>query len=262
MKKRTMLFEQFNQVNAFNMIIESLDGEISDVKDDLKDFKKDLEDEGQDTEKIDVSIATALFNQALDNDGDLDKVDVDKVKKDVKEDLYASGKDLSESAGGIIHIIEMIGNIAGNSALIEFICEKVEKMGGKKMDPGKIKETILGIVNTLKKVTGLPAKAIEKFFEFIGHKIGMKPASGKALELVGMVAVIVFFFAMGVVHFPVLGTGIMWWLLSLTGLIGKSVELIRIGKEIAHLISGGDKKEIADEISGVTPDELAKMAGA
>jgi hypothetical protein len=258
MAKRIQLFEQFNNVVNFNMLLESVTGDISTIKDEVKTEMAELEKDGA----TDDETKAALLMQAIDLDGDLEEIDIDKLKKDVKEGMLIRGEGLNESAEGVIHIIEVIGNIAGNSALIEYLCEKAEKVTGKKMDAGKVKTTILGIVGALKKVTGLPAKAIEKFFEFIGHKTGMNAAGTKGLELVGMVAVIVFFFAMGVMHFPVLGSGILWWLLSLTGLVGKSIELIRIGKEIAHLIGGGDKKKIQDEISGVEPDELAKMAGA
>lgn len=256
--KRIQLFEQFNKGYSFNLLMESVSGDISSVQADVKHEMDELGKEGENDDEI----KAALLMQALDADGDLDKVDVDKLKKDVEEGILIRGEALNEDAEGIIHMVEVIGNIAGNSALIEFICEKVEHATGKKMDAGKIKSTIQGIAGALKKVTGLPAKAIEKFFQFIGTKIGLDSAGKKGLELVGMASVIVFFFALGVSAFPVLGSGILWWLLSLTGLIGKSVELIRIGSEIAHLIRGGDKKEIQDEIEGITPDELAKMAGA
>lgn len=258
MAKRIQLFEQFNKGIDFDKLIESVSGDIADVKDEVKQEMEELGKEGA----SDDELKAALLLQAIEKDGNLEEVDVDQLKKDVQEGMKTRGTPLNESASGIIHTIEVIGNIAGNSALIEFICHKAEEATGKKMDPGKIKSTIQGIVGALKKVTGLPAKAIEKFFEFIGNKLGMNPANKKGLELVGMVAVIVFFFAMGVVHFPVLGTGILWWVLSLTGLVGKSIELVKIGKEIAHLIGNGDKKEIQDEIEGIKPDELEKLAGA
>ena len=255
--KRFQLFEQFNNGINFDRLLESVTGDIADIKDEVKHEMDELGKEGAEDDEI----KAALLMQAIELDGDLEDLDIDKLKKDVKEGMLLRGQPLNESAGGIIHIIEVIGNIAGNSALIEYICEKAEKATGKKMDSEKIKATILGLVGALEKVTGLPAKAIEKFFEFIGTKLGMSFSGKKSLELVGMVCVIVFFFALGVSHFPVLGTGVLWWLLSLTGLVGKSVELIRIGKEIAHLIGSGDKQEIQDELEGIKPDELAKMAG-
>lgn len=257
MTKRIQLFEQFNRGLNFDRLLESVTGDIVDIKDEVK---KEMDELGKEGAKDD-EIKAALLMQAIEKDGDLEEVDVDKLKKDVKEGMLIRGESLNEDAEGIIHIIEVIGNIAGNSALIEYICEKAEKATGQKMDAGKIKTTIQGIAGALKKVSGLPAKAIEKFFEFIGKKTGMSSSGKKGLELVGMVCVIVFFFALGVSHFPVLGSGILWWMLSLTGLVGKSIELVRIGKEIAHLIGNGDKKEIQDEIEGVKPDELAKMAG-
>lgn len=255
--RRIQLFEQFNKGFTFNSLCESVMGDINQVQDEVKQEMDDLGKEGAEDDEI----KAALLIQALDADGDLEKVDVEKLKSDVKEGMLLRGQPLNESAEGILHLIEVIGNVAGNSALIEYLCEKVEKVTGKKMDAGKVKNSIVAIADTLKKVTGLPAKAIEKFFSFIADKLGMNNSSKKALELVGMVSAIVFFFALGVAHFPVLGTGILWWILSITGLLGKSIELVRIGKEIAHLIKGGNTQEIQDEINGIVPDELEKMAG-
>ena len=186
MTKRIQLFEQFNNGLNFDKLLESVTGDIADIKDEVKKEMDELGKEGAEDDEV----KAALLMQAIEHDGDLEDVDIEKLKKDVKEAvalrLNPPKEPINESAEGIIHIIEVIGNIAGNSALIEYLCEKAEHITGKKMDAGKVKDTILGIVGALKKVTGLPAKAIEKFFEFIGKKMGMDAAGKKGLELVGM----------------------------------------------------------------------------
>ena len=235
-------FESFNSFDYFSKLVESISGEISDIKDEVEEIK-DKDSELTDDEKAKLLMA------AIDNDGDLTNIDT----KDIKESIV-----VNESIGeGLVHVIEVIGNIAGNSAMMEFILEKIEKLTGKKMDAGKLKANIEKIVGFLRKVTGVPAKAIEKFFEFIGDKIGLSPQGKKGLQLVGFGLVVCFFFSIGVIHFPVLGESILWWMLSLTGLIGKATELWRTGKEILHLISKKDQNEIE-----IGPDELEQMAGA
>lgn len=251
-----MLFEQFNQKMLFDSIVESVTGDIKDVQAEVKEVMDELGKEGAQDDEL----KAALLMQAIDNDGEIEEVDIEALKKDVKEGMLLRGQALNESAAGVIHTLEVIGNIAGNSALIEFLLEKIEKATGKKMDAGKVKDTIMKIVEGLKKVTGLPAKAIEKFFAWIGSKLGMSDGGKKGLELVGMVMVIAFFLSLGVMHFPVLGTGVMWWILSLTGLVGKSVELVKIGKEIAHMVKNAKKDEKSAEEFGVSAEELEKIA--
>ena len=215
---RIKTFESFNTSDYFSKLIESITSEISDIKDEVEEIK-DKDSELSDDEKAKLLMA------AIDNDGDLTNIDVDDIKESI----------VNESIGeGIVHVVEVVGNIAGNSAMMEFILEKIEKLTGKKMDASKLKENIEKIVTFLRKISGTPAKAIEKFFEFIGKKIGLSPKGQKGLELVGFGFVVCFFFAIGVAHFPVLGEGILWWLLSLTGLIGKATELWRTGREIKN----------------------------
>ena len=255
--KKIKLFEAYAQHLMFERLLESVTGDIKDVQAEVKDVMDELGKEGAEDDEI----KAALLMQAMDNDGDLEEIDVDKLKDDVKEGMAIRGQSLNESAGGLVQVIEIIGNIAGNSAFLEFLSDKIQKATGKKMDVSKLAGTINKIAGGLKKITGLPAKAIEKFFGWIGKKIGLDSAGKKGLELVGAVAVIVFFFALGVIHFPVLGTGIIWWLLSLTGLVGKSVELIKIGKEIAHAVRDAVKnKDKTKEEMGVAPEELEKLA--
>jgi hypothetical protein len=58
--------------------------------------------------------------------------------------------------------------------------------------------------------------------------------------------VLTFLLTLGLVHFPVLGASAIMWVLSLTGLIGKSIEITHLVHELI--------KEIKDK-----PEEFAKM---
>lgn len=254
-----MLFEQWSSSSLLDLIVESVTGEIKDVQQDVKDLMDDLEKEGSDADEDEVKAAILL--QALEQDGELEELDIDKAKKDIKEGLALRGKPLNESADGIIHIVEVAGSILGNVAFLEFITKKIEKFTGKAMDPGKVKSTIEKILKGIKNVTGLPGKAISKFFGWAAEKMGADINGKKAGELLGMGALVIFLFALGIIHFPVLGSGILWWVLSLTGLIGKSVELIHIYKEIKELIKKAtEEDDRAEKELGLKSEDLEKMA--
>lgn len=239
-------------------LFESVTSEVEDVKQEVESVTQELGEEGAD----DDTVKAALLLQAIDNDGNLEEVDIDRLKADVREGIANRGTPLNESAAGILHTLEVIGNVLGNMGLVEWICEKVEHATGKKPDASKVQQFMLKALDIMKKVTGLPARALEKFFEFIGHKAGMNSAGRKGLELVGMAIVIVFFMTLGIMHFPVLGSSLLMGILSITGLIGKTTELVRIAKEIVFLITKAGSQEAEDTIEGVTADELEKMAGA
>lgn len=252
MKKRTMLFEEFNVTHAMNSLIESINGEISDIKDEVDAVSDELGKEGL----KDDDVKAAILLQAIEKDGDLEKVDVEKIKKDIKEHYSTEGSELNEAAEGIIHTLELIGNFAGNADLIHFIAGQVEKLTGKKLDEGKVKETIVKVTKGLKTVTGLPAKALIKFFEWVSEKLGIKGGGAKAVDLVGRIMVLVFLFAIGFAHFPVLGTSAILWILSLTGLVGKSIEIAHLVKELIHMLKD---KNAFKEKAGVSVEDMEAM---
>ena len=272
--RKVMLFESWDQSRIFSALLENVSGEIKDVEMDVEKIMGELKDEGKDAESDEVKAALLMQAIELADEGkDLEDLDVDAAKKQIEEGFTIRGKsfndlnesgDISESAGGVIHGLELIGNVLGNSGLLEFIAHQIEKATGKKPDMGKIGKTIEGIAGALKKVTGLPAKAIAKFFEWIAGKFGLEGDVKKGAGLVGKLAVIIFLFGLGVAHFPVLGTGVLWWILSLTGLVGKSIEVTEISQKIFKLIKGAGegKNDKAEEELGVGQDEIEKLAAA
>ncbi len=248
-----MLFEQFEAVYDFNRIFESVTGEIKNVEKEVDTIKKELEADEEFADDNDVK--AALLLQAIEKDGNLDEIDLEAAKKEVKESNRnkASGQPLNENANAIIHALELIGNFAGNADLVHFIAGKVEKLTGKKMDEGKFKDSVLKLVGGLKAVTGLPAKALIRFFEWASEKLGIKGDGAKAMDMVGRIIVLTFLFGVGIAHFPVLGTSALLWVLSLTGLIGKSVEITHIVKELIHLLKDPEsfKKEASLSVDDV-----------
>lgn len=259
MKKRTMLFEQFNTASAFEALCESVTGDIKDIQGEVKDVMDELGKEGA----KDDELKAAILLQAIEKDGDLEEIDPDQLKKDVKEGMTIRDQPMNEDAGGIIHAVEVAGNLLGNSAFLEFLFKKLEKLTGKPVDGEKVKGTMNKIFGALKKVTGLPGKAIGKFFSWVAKKLGADETGQKTSALLGMGALVIFLFALGVIHFPVLGSGILWWVLSLTGLVGKSTELAHIYKEVRELIkSAANKKAEAEKEVGMDAEEMKKLAQA
>lgn len=263
-----MLFEQWDHSQLINMLVESISAEVKDVEKDVEAIMKDLKDEGKDAETDEVKAAILL--QAIENDGEIEEIDVEKAKEEVKEGIALRDKtigQINEAESSIVHAVEVAGAILGNAALLEFIAKKLEKLTGKAIDPGKIKSSIEKVLVAIKKVTGLPGKAISKFFGWAASKLGASAEGKKASELLGMGVLVVILFVLGFVHFPVLGSGILWWVLSLTGLVGKSVELVHIYKEIRELIAKATESdnqkaaEAAKEI-GVSQEELQQIAAS
>lgn len=255
MKKRTLLFEEFKRADHFNGLLESVTGDIKDVQSDFDTIKKELEADKEAAD--DEDIKAALLIQAIEKDGDLESVDVEAVKNEVKEHNKTKGQPINESASGVIHVIEMIGSFAGNMDLIHWICGKIEKLTGKKADADEIAKTIKKIAEALKQISGLPAKALIKFFDWVGAKFGLKTdGAKKAFDIVGRILVLTTLFAFGVMHFPVLGSGVLMWVLSLTGLVGKAVELKHLFHEFTELVK---KPEEFSDVTGISQDEIEQM---
>lgn len=266
-KRRVMLFESWSTSSIFDTLLENVSSEIKDVQQEVDAIMKDLKDEGKDAETDEVK--AAILMQAIDladAGKDLDELDIDKAKADVKEGMSIRGQELdplNESESGLIKGIEVAGALLGNAVFLEFISKKLEKLTGKSMDPEKMKGTLEKIFGGIKKVTGFPGKAISKFFGWAAEKLGANLNGKKAAEMLGMGAMIIFLGALGVTHFPVLGVGVLWWILSLTGLVGKSLELVHIYKEVKELITKvSDNDSKAAEEVGVAGEELNKLVVA
>lgn len=236
------------------LIFENAVGMASGIQSQVVNLGKELQAAGQDV--TDEEVQAALLMAALDDKGKLDNVDaqdVDAVAGQIKE---ARGYTIAESGGGLIHTLEMVGNILGNAALLNVIAKAVEKATGKKIDPSKMSAGITIMAGFLKKLTGLPAKAMEKFFAFIAGKMGGGDAAQKIAGYSGTMLVVLVFFALGTLFFPVLGASPLMIILSLTGLVGKGFEIGALWKHIKEAI-----KQYKDE-KGKGAEELPDLAVA
>jgi len=215
------------------LMIESAAGAASSIQSKVLEFGKELKAAGEDP--TDEEAQAALLMAALDKGGNLDKVDVEDAEKAAKEISESRGYTLNES-GGVFHTIELVGNVLGNVALLNVISKAVEKITGKKVDASKMAAGVNKFTSMLKKLTGLPAKALEKFFMLISKKLGGGDAAQKVAGYAGTIIVVAAFFVIGALWFPVLGASPLMIVLSLTGLIGKGFEMGQLWKELKHAI--------------------------
>ena len=242
------LAQQILWEKRVKLIFENAAGMASGIQSQVVNLGKELQAAGQDA--TDEEVQAALLMAALDDKGKLDNVDAQDVGAVAGQIKEARGYTLTES--GALHTIELVGNVLGNTALLNVIAKAVEKATGKKVDAGKLSVGINKIVGFLKKLTGLPAKAMEKFFGFITKLLGGGDAAQKIAGYSGTLLVVVAFFALGAMFFPVLGASPLMIVLSLTGLIGKGFEIAGLWKHIKDAIK--DYKAEKGKGSETLPD--------
>ncbi len=210
------------------LLFENAAAMASGIQNKVVSFGKEMQAAGEDP--TDMEAQAALLMAALEKGGNLDKVDVQDAEKAAGQVKENRGYALNES--GALHFIEMTGNILGNTALLNVIIEAVEKLTGKKINAGVVTTTINKTLGILKKATGLPAKAMEKFFAWISKKMGGGAQAQKIAGYAGTFITVVALFVIGAAFFPVLGTSPLMIILSLTGLIGKGFELVHLFKKL------------------------------
>ena len=235
------------------LIFENAAGMASGIQSQVVKLGKELQAAGEDA--TDEEVQAALLMAALNDQGKLDNVDaqdVDAVAGQIKE---ARGYTIAESGGGLLHTVELIGNLLGNVALMNVIAKAIEKATGKKVDPSKMAAGVNKLTGFLKKVTGLPAKAMEKFFAFIAGKMGGGDAAQKIAGYSGTLLVVAVFFGLGTMFFPVLGASPLMIILSLTGLVGKGFEMKALWKHIKEAIAEykAQKGKGAEELPELQP---------
>lgn len=220
--------------NKTKRLLENASGMASGIQTKVVSLGKELKAAGEDV--TDEEVQAALLMAALDDKGKLDNVEPEEVKAIADQIKESRGYTISESDGGVIYYLEMIGNVLGNAALVNIIATAVEKTTGKKVDPSKISTSIKKMVGLLKGLTGLPAKAMEKFFAFVTKKLGGGETAQKIAGYAGTIIIVGAFFVIGALFFPVLGASPLMVILSLTGLIGKGFELFALWKHLKEAI--------------------------
>lgn len=234
-------------------LLENASGMAASIQSKVVNLGKELKAAGEDV--TDEEVQAAMLIAALDDKGNIDTVEPDEVKAIADQIKESRGYTLSESGGGLIHTIELAGNILGNTALLNVIASTVEKVTGKKANPGLMKSTINEMMASLKEVTGLPAKAMEKFFAFLSKKLGGGESAQKIAGYAGTFVVVVALFAMGAAFFPVLGASPLMIILSLTGLIGKGFEIKTLWDHLKHAIKDykAEKGKGSEELPDLQP---------
>jgi len=211
------------------LVLESAQGTAGAVKNKLFALGNDLKKDGEDV--TDDEVQAALLSALIDADGKVDSLDVSDVEA-IKQEIKESRSYLKEDAG-ILHTIEMVGTLLGNTAFLHVLTEGLHKVGFANVDENKLKANLERIVKLLKSVTGFPAKAMEKAFAWIAKKLGSSVFGQKVAGMAGTLVVTVILLSLAIYLFPSVSSGVLM-IFGISGMMGKSVEIIKIIKELIH----------------------------
>jgi hypothetical protein len=243
--QRIMRFEDF----ARKEILESIKSDATEIESEI-----DVED----LETVDPKKLAVTLSKLIDAGGNLDKIDMQQIEESYLQILEEeSGEEINEAEGAVVVALEVVGTILGNTALMHFLAEGISKILGRKVEASKITSSVKSFLDKVSKVTGYPAKMIEKFFAWLGKIFGFNPSSRKILSLIGLSIVTIVLLAVGIAYFPaaaaITGTaGVLTLILSVTALIGKAAEITKIVSEIIKVVklelNNGDKELTEEEI--------------
>jgi hypothetical protein len=134
---------------------------LESVKSDAEEIKQEIDFE--EMEEVDPEKIAAALSKLIDANGDIDKIDIQEIEENFKQILESEEDKVNESGGTVVVVLEVIGTILGNAALIHFIAAGVSKILGRKVEDSKVKAALKKFVDMLKNVTGFAGKMIEKF---------------------------------------------------------------------------------------------------
>ena len=231
-------------------LFENVQGLASNVQNKVMELGKEVKAAGEDI--TDEEVQAAMLMAALKDNGKLDKVDAQDVETIAQQIKEARGYRLKEAGGGLLQQIELVGAVLGNVALLKVIAITMKELTGKEINPDQISQKINKAMGPIKKLTGLPAKAMEKFFEFVTKKLGGGKASQKIAGYSGTIIIVTILLALGLLFFPVLGASPLMVFLSLTGVIGKGFELATLWKHLIEAIK--DYKQEGGEGAETLPN--------
>jgi hypothetical protein len=224
--KLTTITNQILLKNTSKALLEAITGDASIVQKQLFSLGNELKADGEDV--TDDEVQAALLGALIDADGKVDNVDVSDVEA-IKQDIKESRTYIIQESG-VLHSIELAGTILGNAALLHALAGGLSKVGIK-VDENSLKQKIEKVVNLIKKVTGFPAKMMEKAFMWISKKLGFSQFGQKVAGLSGVLIITVAFLALAIYLFPSVGSGLLL-MFAISGMIGKTVEIAKILKEI------------------------------
>jgi hypothetical protein len=228
---------------AVKQITENVVGDAKDVQNKMFALGNELKADGEDVS--DEEVQAAMLNALVAADGKISNVDVsdvDAIKNDIKE---SKGYVISE-ASELMHAVELAGTVLGNAALLHAIAGGLAKLGIK-VDEESLKQKITKVVGFIKKVTGFPAKAMERAFTWIAKKLGFSQFGQKIAGLSGTLLITIAFLALAIYMFPSISSGVLL-MFAISGMVGKGVEIGHILKEMWQ--------HIKDEMES-SPEKLA-----
>jgi len=202
---------------------------------------KEAEKAGEDV--ADENVQAAMLMAALEKGGDPSKVTGADIEAQMeKATVKETKQQIQESHSLGVQIVEMGALVLGNLALVEAICEVIEKITGKKIDASKFTKAVNTFVGWVKKATGWPMHVFGKAIEWIIKKLGGGESAQKigkySVKLVAVIAM----FVMGFAFFPIGGVSLIGLTLSVTGMIGKGIEIGKLGYELFHAIKDAVSK--------------------
>lgn len=211
------------------LVLESAQGTAGAVESKLISLGNELKSDGENI--ADAEVQAALLSALIDADGKVDAMDVSDIEA-IKKDIKESRSYVNESSG-ILHTIEGVGTILGNSAFLHVLTTGVHQLGFKDVDEKKLKSNLETAVKRIKEVTGFPAKVMEKAFAWIAKKLGAGIFGQKVAGMAGTLIVTVALLSLAVYLFPSIGSGVLL-VFAISGMIGKSVEIVKLTKELVH----------------------------
>jgi hypothetical protein len=216
-------------LNSYSkLIVESVGGDAKAIQSQLFSLGAELKKDGEDV--TDEEVQAALLSALIDADGKINSVDVSDVES-IKTEIKESRSYINEA--GVLHGIEAVGTVLGNSAFIETLADGLQKIGLKNVDEKTLKSKLDKAINGIKSVTGFPAKVMEKAFGWIAKKMGATVGNQKIAGLTGTLLVTVTLLSIAVALFPSITSGVLL-VFAISGMIGKGAEIVKLVKEIIH----------------------------
>ena len=229
--KLTLIASNIIARKNYKLLTESAEGDADKVQSQLADLTNDLKADGEDI--TDEEVQAAVLSALIAADGDLNAVDVSDVEA-IKTEIKESRGYISE-AGGALASIHLVGDVLGTTAFVHVLATAMHKVTGADVDEVKLKAKLDRVFGAIKKVTGFPAKVMEKAFGWIAKKFGASETGQHIAGLSGTLVVTIAFLALAVYLFPSITSGILL-VIAIMGVVGKSAEIIKLTKDLIRYI--------------------------
>lgn len=217
-------------------LIESAEGDASAVQKQLFALGAELKKDGENI--TDDEVQAAMLSALIDADGKVANVDVSDINS-IKKEIKESRSYINES--GVLHSIEAVGTVLGNSAFLHILAEGLQKLGFKDVDDKNMKAKVEKVISVIKKVTGFPAKVMEKSFAWIAGKLGFSEFGQKIAGISGTILATVLLLVLAAYLFPSISSGVLI-VFAITGMVGKSAEIYKLIKELINYIKEHQEK--------------------